>query len=517
MSVAELAMLNGRYLRLCDRLKALWTYHHFAGGVFQNLLETSLPCTIDFPSIHANLRSLSQSILAVRPAGATAEADHAEKALEAATATLLDVDDQISPSHVRRFFERLNRQENEVVEYLIRFYLFADATEADCRDKLDFLVTRLGEDYVVGRGEYAAPDPLAFRQRLIEILSCGRRIEAAQHEVVGLMLAIRSLRHDIERATTIDEMSERRLLRNARLLKHRVGELFLHPDILLAIVEMNVAAKNCFLRLYHDEETRLVADSQNLLEHGAAIERNFGDSNPELIDEIARFREVKRQFDQARADSNVKHDVVAQLKWSMNSILDHLDRGVSGDVVEPAAEIPQAFFAETQGVENVAEHFRADDPLRPYLVRIASALSMFDPTTSPQQVVDAPTTRDLRLEPWEVSAHQKLFGSASPDAEEDTEDLWSLYLRAAALRIRVDEEATILSTAGAAGVEPDRGLMARAHASLDMAKELDESFGEFLREAVYYSNPTILHQLYRSRFRLLRSFSGLWLIYDKLS
>ena len=103
---------------------------------------------------------------------------------------------------------------------------------------------------------------------------------------------------------------------------------------------------------------------------------------------------------------------------------------------------------------------------------------------------------------------------ADPEADEDNEELWTLYLRAAALRIKVDEEATILATAMAAGVRPDGDLLARAKESLDSAKELDERFGEFLDEAVYYSNPKILHQLYRSRFRLLRGFSGLWLIYD---
>ena len=49
------------------------------------------------------------------------------------------------------------------------------------------------------------------------------------------------------------------------------------------------------------------------------------------------------------------------------------------------------------------------------------------------------------------------------------------------------------------------------------AKELDEEFNTLLHEAVYYSNARILHQLYRSRFRLLRGFSGLWLIYDPKS
>ena len=107
------------------------------------------------------------------------------------------------------------------------------------------------------------------------------------------------------------------------------------------------------------------------------------------------------------------------------------------------------------------------------------------------------------------------FDRRGPEAEEDTEELWLLYLRAAALRLKVDEEATILATAIAAGVRPEAELLAEAKKSLDLAKELDEQFGDLLQEAVYYSNRRILHQLYRSRFRLLRGFSGLWLIYDR--
>ena len=90
-----------------------------------------------------------------------------------------------------------------------------------------------------------------------------------------------------------------------------------------------------------------------------------------------------------------------------------------------------------------------------------------------------------------------------------------LYLRAAALRIKVDEEATMLAASTAAGVFAEPELLATAKQSLDCGKELDEQFNDFLHEAVYYSNPKILHQLYRSRFRLLRGFSGLWLIYDR--
>jgi hypothetical protein len=64
-------------------------------------------------------------------------------------------------------------------------------------------------------------------------------------------------------------------------------------------------------------------------------------------------------------------------------------------------------------------------------------------------------------------------------------------------------------------VKPDAELLAQAKNSLEEAKQLDEQFGDLLQEAVYYSNRRILRQLYRSRFRLLRVFSGLWLVYDR--
>ena len=90
-----------------------------------------------------------------------------------------------------------------------------------------------------------------------------------------------------------------------------------------------------------------------------------------------------------------------------------------------------------------------------------------------------------------------------------------LYLRAAAVRLKVDVEATAMASALSAGVHAEQELLARAKRSLDWAKELDEHFSDFLHETVYFTNPRLVHQLYRSRFRLLRGFSGLWLIYDR--
>ena len=497
MSVVEVAALQTRYSRILDRFKAMWTYHQFATGIFRNFLGAPPPYELDFHAIHADIKDSSTHLNA-------ASLDAVETMLGASSDRLLAADDRIGASLLRRFFEKLKRQDDAIIECLIRFYLYADAVEGDRRDKVDFLFTRLGEDYMAGRGEYVSRESLEFRDRIISLVSVMRRAEAPRDEVIRLIRAIRTMRDDLINATSFDELSGRNLVKNARTFKHRVGDLYFDPDVLLAILALNVVAKNRFAQLYSAEEQRILEDAKKLMEHGEAIERNFGETNPLLVDEIARFRDLAGRFDSARAESNMKHDVVSQLKASMSSILAQLDHGL--DVDEEEEPFPEAFFEETQQIESLRDRFGSDESLLNHLSRIGHAIDSGEEAVS-----------ELRLETWEAAAYDKAMERATADAEEDTEELWNLYLRAAALRIKVDEEATILATAMAAGVRPEADLLSRARRSLDTAKELDEQFGDMLQQAVYYSNPKIVHQLYRSRFRLLRCFSGLWLIYDRQS
>ena len=515
MSVAELSALHARYVRATDRFKAVWTYHQFASGAYRNLIGANVPYEIDYNRLFESIKQVGTMLNEAQMGIASLALERIDGALVRVTQKLLDADDGIAPSVLRRFFEKLKRQDDAIIQFLIKFYFYADAVEADRRDKLDFLFTRLGEDFATSRGEFVQREALTLRQSIIALVSLLRVGDPPQEEVIRVIRAIRTTRDDINAAVGFDELVERNLLRNARSLKHRVGDLYFHPDVLLAVIELNIEAKNRYLRLYVPEERRLIEETEKLVEHGEAIERNFGDTNPALVEEIARFRRYKERFDTSRAESNVKSDVVARLKASMATILSQLDQGISSDEEPPI--LPATFFDEAEQSEEVAERFGRSEPLLDFLNRIASAIGVVDVSVEPEEMVQLPCARELRLEPWEASAFQKLFERRSPEAEEDNEELWIVYLRAAALRMKVDEEATIMATAMAAGVRPEPELLARAKRSLDLAKELDEQFGDFLQEAVYYANRRILHQLYRSRFRLLRGFSGLWLIYDRQS
>ncbi len=516
MTVIEAGALQSRCARVSDRFKATWTAHQFASGVFASFLSEPLPYEIDFAAIYTGIKNATRALNGTYPMESAAYLDAIEDQLDAAAKQIIAAETRISPSLLRRFFDRLKHPDVSLLDCLIRFYFYADAVEGDHRDKVDLLFTRLSEDFHAGRGEYVMREALPLRQRLMELVALLRVAPAPRDEVGRLIRALRSIRDEIESAAKFDELSERNLLKDARTFKHRVGDLYFDPDVLLAIVELNIAAKNRFLRLYGGEEQRLVEDTGKLMKHGSAIARNFGGTNPALVEEIARFRLLRDQFDSLRAQSNVKHEVVTRLKASMNSILAQLDQGLDPEI-ESTEDLPPAFFDQAAHIGSMTARFGRGEPLLEFVLRIDAAIESAEPALSPEEVVQLPGVRELRLEPWEAAAYQKLVDRRAPEAEEDTEELWLLYLRGAALRMKIDEEATILSTAISTGVRPDADLLNRSKKSLDWAKELDETFGDLLQEAVYYSNRKIHRQLYRSRFRLLRGFSGLWLIYDQVS
>jgi hypothetical protein len=121
-----------------------------------------------------------------------------------------------------------------------------------------------------------------------------------------------------------------------------------------------------------------------------------------------------------------------------------------------------------------------------------------------------------RLENWEVRAALRVYRS---NHEPDSEPLTAherLYFNAAVLRSRMDDEAHQLrdlvqevgeSSASDATIAPAGKCLVRA-------REVDRLFREALVAAE--SDRPAWKQLTRSRFRHLRAFAGLWLLYSSL-
>jgi hypothetical protein len=90
-----------------------------------------------------------------------------------------------------------------------------------------------------------------------------------------------------------------------------------------------------------------------------------------------------------------------------------------------------------------------------------------------------------------------------------------LLLDAAALRVRMDEEAREIDRLQRRGSDRLGDLLERATQSLQRATELERRFQWFIDDALYRGDTKPLEGLYRSRFRLLRAHSGLWLIHNE--
>lgn len=509
MSVAEIGQLHGRYVRLSDKFKSIWTYNQLISGVFRNLLNRSVPYDYDFQSLYEKIRAAGEKIQTANPNDAAPLMTGCDAELDRVLAMLLEADTQVTPSILRRFFEKLRSQDEKIIFNVVKFYLYAKATTGEQRDKLDFLLTKLGESWLEDRGEFVLRDRAELRRTFLGLFN-GMEMRPTESSVASdLISEMKTIRDQINRIDRFEDLSSSKLLSRGRELKQQIADAYFDPEVLIAIIDANIATKNRFAKLYQREESRLLEDAQRLLENEQSIARGFGEDNPEILDEIQRFKSFKEEFDQSRAESNVKHDLVANLRRSLSTILQRLDDQF--DATGEVDDLDLQSFLEPRDLDTVQARFGDDALLQPYLLRIVSVLDSLDPDSSVNRISSNPAIQRFRLEPWEVSSFEKIYWDR-PRGSGESDELLFLFVRGAALRIRIDEQARELAEIG--NTSPSSDMLERVRATLDRSRELDETFKEFLQEQIH-SQAAQLHRVYRSRLRLLRAYSGLWLIYDQ--
>lgn len=508
MSVAEIGLLHGRYVRLSERFKAVWTFNQLATGMFRNLIARDLPYTYDFQQLYEQIRSAGEKIQTGSPADAAPLMDTVAGELDRVLVLLLETDAQVTPSILRRFFEKLQRQDEKILFNLIKFYLYAEATGGGHRDKLDFLLTRVAESWNEDRKEFTMREVAELRRTLEGLLTGMNLRETAPDVAAGLVSEFHSLRNEVNGIEKFDELTSSNLLSRSRDLKQQIGDAYFNADVLLAIIDCNITTKNRFARLYQQEEGRLVEDARRLLENEQAITRGFGEESPGILEEIRRFKVFKEEFDQSKRESNVKHDLIANMKSSLSRILTRLDERF--DAESEIEDLTAESFMGSGDVDLLSSRFGDDALLQPYFSRVTSVLDSVDPDASHNRIAADPAVRSLRLEPWEVSSFEKIYWDR-PRSAGETDELLYLYMRGAALRIRIDEEARELADLSG---RAEREMLERAHQTLERSRELDEAFKGALQEQIH-ANAGQVHRIYRSRLRLLRAYSGLWLIYDQ--
>jgi hypothetical protein len=530
--------LSERFTYLSDRFRSLWTFYQFLGGVYKHRGQGELPYSYDFQALYRRLQELVPRVGMEGSSSTALEFEQLERELGRIHLELAKIESELPPSLLRRFFDQLKRQDEKILYALAKFYLKSTEFNQDVLDKLDILLTRLAES-PLQEGRFAARNHSELRKNFDRLAAFGSISDVPASEATPLVEAVREVRSELRSIASFEALVDSKVYDRYRKLKQRLGKNFLYPPILLEVIASNIEAKNQFHKLYREEELRILEETNRVFEIERYLERNPEVSSDQLKEQIEQFREWWSKFDTSRKDDNIKREDILELRRSMHAVIrefEPLQRAAAVPEPDPEpqlsqepdagfdADIPtdviegEPFPEEVQAAEppqpegaTLTDVMPPDRLLNESFHKIMFALEMVVWDRSPQQVVHAPELVALKLEPWEVVSYRTLVEQGVQSGTTAWE-LEIFFLRSAALRIKMDEERELIEN-----ISPSESeervfeLLEKSARSLERAREVDHRFQWFIDDLLYGGETEKLEQLYRSRFRFLHSYSGLWL------
>ncbi len=513
-TVQELSTLHRRYADISHRFRSGWTFHQFLQSLNKSLLQrTDDPYSTDFQDLYTGLKEISQSLNAAESDRMRSRLDGIDRRLSELMEALEAEDTRVTPDLLRQFFRRVRSYDEKILTQLVKFYLYIqqrDAWDSDRLDKVDFLLARLSEE-----GDDQGGDPrLGDYRHLSEIfqgLWALLNIPSPGDDALKEQkAAIEALRTEVGRMETLDRLNESVLIRRFREVKHGLGSLYFHPDLLLSIQDTNLAIKNRVSKLYRQEEQRFVAEYQRVfeLEREVPVDR-------ELDLELAEFREAIEKFERQLQREEFKLEDIALIRQRVREILPRLTASRPAPEESPSGSVRIVSEMETgeyvlssSAAASKANLGDKEEILGESYRRLVKTLHDTSQELQPERVVLLPEIFPLRLEPREVVAFRRLYGRHEHDRE-----LEQFLLEAAALRVRVNEEAhEITGIMDETSITGDSPIYARARVTARTADEYLWRFSHILGRAILGGDAAESRQIEVLRMRLMRDYSGLWLL-----
>ena len=495
MSVERIQLLHEDYIRLTERFKALWTFHQFLRGVQKTFFASEPAYTLDFGKLYDDVRATASAIDTTSPEKVAPRIRELAERLDGFSRRLREADRHISPSYVRRFFEKVQPQDDKIAFHLLRFYFSQPDMDEDVIDKVDFLATVLAAGSAAADADGPRPRPDA--QKFFEaatIASVWPRLDLTT--APSIVRAFDDLAAEMTRAQEFEDLVTERLLNNVRTLKRRVAGGLANPEVLAAVAKCNLRTRSVFHRLYEREERRLEEATDRIGDLEKELAR--GGLEAPSAEEFRKFRESRLRFDRQSREGNVKALQVVELKEAIGQVLGRFElSGLAAEDIDGALEL----------VEEVESDATDDGFWRPYLDRVLGAVELYDDGTGPLRTGIA-GLENLRLEPWELKAARRTV-AAGGDAPTDRD---RTLLRAVALRLKAEEETEGLRAS--AGMTPSADTLRAARATLGRVPMLDAALSAVIDEAEAASSSEDIRCWTRTRFRLLRATADLWLMQD---
>ncbi len=540
-SIVDLRTLHDAYTRLTEKFKTFWTFHQFLQGVHKTFFGDAPGYSINFQGLYDEIRAVTTVMNVQAPAVVMDQINQLDARLDVVYRSLSADDEKIAASWVRRFFEKVRTEDEKLLLAILRFYFHSRQVSPEAIDKMDFLLTLVGARRSLDDGRYLPRFPQELTKLFASLLGLVRRSPAPAAEVTASVKALGLIRKDIESCDRFEDLTDRKILDSLRTVKHRLGTAYYDPNVLTAILDANLAAKNRFQTLYRNEEKRIFDSSRQLLDIERELSRRPEVADTDLLEEFRKFRQFKEEFDRKRNEGEIRHGQVTLLAETIDQLMAKLTTTGQGagesiplalplleqEELSEARETISGFFPGKEAVAAAAMP-RAQVPAVPAVAldpligegasKILYSVDMAQVGTGSGQAAYSSSLSRFRLEPWEVRAARRIqSGETASDPESGPEEV--LFLEGAALRLKIDEIAQHLKELSSEAVRETIGGSSFAEAAecLVRAQDLDRRFRQALETLGQGGLPERLNELTRSRFRLLRAFSGLWLLHNALA
>lgn len=558
MSVEELSRLHKSYIELSDRFKAAWTFHQFLQGLKKVFPSAEVgEKNLSFQGVYGELKAVSQSLSTAATERLKRELTNIERDLATRVDVLLKEDSRVSPSLLRQFFGRVKSYDEKILLQLLRFYLFTQQGrewEKDRVDKADFLLTKLGEEIRELRVDPIERDPTRLRDVLNSLWALLGKEVPAGSAVDDACKEIESLRSRVGSVDNLDELNQHDLVGEYRSLKHRLGGLLFEPRIAHSVLETNLYFREIIQKMYEHEERRIAAEYQEVFE----LERGAPSLDSDLDDDLKEFHNEIERFERHLEFKNVRLDELAYIRQRVRNLIPRL-RKTGAIIMEPqeapppmprrastagsstgqnerfelpriepppttstpelqgaAASAGQVLSAVATEVEGQVKR-KPSESLRirtahaeiigDQLRRILKVLEGTDWQASPKAVAATPEVQGLRLLAREIVAYRRLH-----EPESCNRELEQFLLETAAVRLRISSEAEEIVGIVDQGGERGGEVFAQARETTRVADQFQHRFAHFIMSALQEGQFTEAQTLQFHRMRLLRDYSGLWLL-----
>ncbi len=510
MTTPDIAVLHRRYVDLASRFKSAWTFHQFLQGIQKFFTEVEIGrYPSDFQEIHGTLKAVADNLNGGDGDMLAKQLDQVERQLSQMTGILSATDSRVSASLLRQFFDRVKNFDEQILAQMVRFYL---ATSSDSslggerQDKLDFLVSKLSEELDRVTGFYVLRDRTRLRELFEGFWAALPEVEIDATMLAGRRAQVEEFRRELAGLGSFEALTGSGFIQRYRELKHEMGRYLFHPELMMAVVETNLAVKNKVRLYYRSEEQRILDESNRILE----LESEVG-SDPPLAAEIHDLRQSMEQLERSQQRDNVKLGDLDLLRRQVGELAPRLAarrerRAAKGDFAASGGGEPEARSGPVDLGSAPSKGMAAG-----HLQEIIGALESTDEKADPKTVALSRDIYHLRLEPREVVGYRRVYVTPGGDTEVE-----SFVLEAAALRLRINQEAAeIAELLDETAVTKDAPVFERARSTTRAADAVVQRFSSFIDVAIQDGNFVEAQQLQLLRMRLIRDYSGLWLLVNR--